>query len=304
MRFFFYLILLSFIWVEFSLTTGNNYILCTSNCPSLTLPFHQASTLPNECQDNDQAIFETAAVCVVEYQINYRTQEISLNFKALNETDQFDVTQQNQLFLQTVSSKFAAYEVDGPFLNRTFYCTMKNDCARSFYLSTIENLVNEGHSKLEHIKTKLFNASVFMDYRSRRRCTDSHKTGNKTSVACPLGACHAHYVYDDSTENIEEKHQNCHRETDSHLTSELKYHLSSASSRQRESIDYRCNKNVCNRNDMIHIIKKIIDEYTNWNSSKQEMPEVQTKQLNSLSIRSMMSSSVLVLFLISFQFFI
>lgn len=305
MRFFFHIILLSFIWVEYSLTTGNNYIQCTSRCSSITLAFNDSASLENECHESDRNNFEASLACTVEYRIDYRSQQININFKGINETELFDAREQNQYFLQTISSILSDDNHEGVQLTRTFYCTMKDDCARSFYLNTIGLLIaEENTAKLISIKHKLYNHSVLMNEHSKRRCIDSDRPNGKPNVLCPMGPCFASLTYDDAAENKEVKTQKCHSERNSYLKGEIKYHITGSSSHKQESIHYRCNKNVCNRDDMIHKVKQILDEYTSWDSSKQTMPIIQTKQLGSLSTKSMVASTVLVLLSLSFHFFI
>jgi hypothetical protein len=50
------------------------------------------------------------------------------------------------------------------------------------------------------------------------------------------------------------------------LFSEIEYYLPTLSTNERELIEYRCNKDLCNKNDMIKIIKHILLSYTNWNN--------------------------------------
>lgn len=296
---------MSFIWVEYSLTSGVNYILCTSHCPPITRTFNESTLLEDVCHGEDQNNLASSLACVVEYRIDYTNERIRIDFQGINETELFDAQQQNQYFEQTLSMVLSNDEHDGTELKRKFYCTMKEDCARSFYLNSIGQLIgNENPGKLKSIKNKLYNHSVLMNEHSRRRCIDNSGPRKNASVSCPMGPCFVSKTTVNTVENSLETTQKCHSERGSYLNSEIKYHISSSSSQKKELLEYRCNKNVCNREDMIRKVTQIIDEFTHWESSKQAMPIVHVKQAASVSFKSMVASSVLVFFSLSFHFLI
>jgi len=188
---------------------------------------------------------------------------------------------------------------------RKYDCnTKKNDCAKEFYLNTIDYLVNGGKLQLDLIKTKLHNESLLMGEKSKRRCTDSAKTGNITSKRCGYGLCYVQHTIYELNEQQNSKRQICDLENKPPtLFSEIEYHLPKSPQNDKELLEYRCNKNVCNRGDIVKKIQDIIDEYTKWKVIPQENKSINEKSGN-LSIKQTISSYILVLFLIFIQLFI
>ena len=140
-----------------------------------------------------------------------------------------------------------------------------------------------------------------MDQRSRRQCTDSDRTGNKTSVRCHTGLCYARYNQSESSDENVSKVQKCQTGHSPVLLSELEFYVSPESSHEKELLEYRCNKNVCNRNGMIEIIKGLVHEYTHWNLTKVDLNQAQTKQASSSTRLSNLSAAFLVLIYIFVQ---
>lgn len=296
MRVAFSLLIFCFVCVEYSFSTENqnNYILCSSRCSPFTVSFADALTLPSDCQETESdnsGVSDGALICYVQYTVNYQTQQIQIEFQALNDTDKFQVHPLNHFFLQKLSISLT-HQADET--TREYFCNTKNDCARDFYLQTIDHLIHAGQQKIELIKTKLYNATLLMDSRSRRRCIDSVKVGNKSSVLCRTGLCYALYRQPESSEKNESKVQNCHHNDRPVLLSELEYHVSAENSHAKELLEYRCNKNICNRNDMIHIIKGIVHEYTHWKLTSDDLNRAQTKQASSSTRPSYLSGAFLV----------
>ena len=296
MRVAFSLIIFCFVCVEYSFSTENqnNYILCSSRCSSLTVSFADPLTLPSDCQETEgdnTGVSDGASICYVRYNVNYQTQQIQIEFQALNDTDKFQVQPLTHFFLQKLSISLT-HPADET--TREYFCNTKNDCARDFYLTTIEHLIRDGQQKIDLIKTKLYNSTLLMDDRSRRRCIDSTKVGNKISTLCRVGLCYAHYRPPESSEKNESKVQSCLHNAQPTLLSELEYHVSPEGSHAKELLEYHCNKNICNRNDMIQIIKGIVHEYTHWKLTQDDLNRAQTKQASSSTRPSYLSGAFLV----------
>ena len=308
MRFFFCLILFSCVFVEYSSTAASkNYILCTSRCSPITVSFSQASLLPVECREHtdENPIQDYALACSVEYRVDYTAQQVYLNFRSMNDTEATAEEQQPSEFLsQTIDIGLSRQVNQADVTTRRYGCNSKNDCARDFYLNTIEHLVRNGQAVVDDIKRKLYNESLLMDERSRRRCTDSSKTGNKTSTLCRTGLCYASLTQNEANNNLQNKVQKCQYYERPTLVSKIEHELNKGAYNYRESLEYRCNKNVCNRNDMIEIIRSILTEYTHWNLKEHAMNEVQTKNIKSLSMKEAVASSCLVIFLVMTQILI
>jgi len=157
----------------------------------------------------------------------------------------------------------------------------------------------------------LYNPSLIIGPKSQRRCTDSRKTGNKTSVKCPDGVCFANYASYKLNEQQNPLVQRCDPEIRPVLFSEIERHLPESATNEREIIEYRTNKNVFNRNDKFGVVRNALNQYTNWNPKQKQTDEstpspeninINQKKLNS-SLKQTVSSYVLVLFFIFLQLF-
>jgi len=110
-------------------------------------------------------------------------------------------------------------------------------------------------------------------FRSRRRCIDSSKKNEtKQSVKCPNGLCFAQNASFTLDARLQEKAQHC---TDAHqpgpgLFSESTLYAPASPNNDRRLVEYRCNKNVCNRNAIIQHVEAFIDDYTFWNATSSD----------------------------------
>lgn len=298
MRFIFF-ILIAF---KSSSIVANNYHLCTSQCSGVDLSFTDALNLPEQCQINENNPEEnsevSAAICSVEYRINYRYERIQISFSSSNESEHGHSSHLEQTISFSLQPDFEEHDET----IRRFSCNTKNDCAREFYLNTIGPLLAEGKNQLNLIKNKLYNRSLLMGPQSKRRCIDSEKTGAKPSVLCRTGLCHA--LFARHHHQNETKTQKCDEYAAPHLRSQNEYHLTDSIAHiQKEFLEYRCNKNICNRNDMIEIIHNLLSEFSHLPTSKilpssdathhDAKQDIQTKTSSSISIRS---SYIFVLF--------
>lgn len=304
-----------------SLIIANNYRLCTLECSGIDLAFADALTLPAECQENENNPEEnsevSAAVCLVEYQINYRYERIRISFGRSNDTDKYHSHGNHQQLEQTISFSLQPEFEDHDSTTRRYSCNNKNDCAKDFYLNTIGPLLADGKNKITLIKNKLYNRSLLMGSQSKRRCIDSDKTGAKPSVLCRTGLCQAlfvrhHHRHEHQHHQNENKTQKCDEYGSAYLRSENEYHLTDATAHiQKEFLEYRCNKNICNRNDMIEITHGLLSEFSHLPTTEKDMPMdsqqaagkhgehgIETKTSSSTSIQS---SLILVLFYLLLQ---
>ncbi|UJR28862.1 hypothetical protein I4U23_010085 [Adineta vaga] len=309
-RFFFHLILLSCIFVQYSSTMNDtNYILCTSRCSQVNVYFNDLLNLPPYCRE--ESSYDYALSCGVTYDIHFDRQYVSIDFIASNDTNDLDKQSLKEILTQTTELKFETYTgYDSYAITRKFTCNTNKDCARDFYENTISKLVHDGKVTLHTIKDKLYNSTALIGPGSRRRCTDSNKKGNKTSVKCGHGLCYTRLeTYEfDSGKNT--KKQKCQESEGSYLRSEIERH-SRKSTRGKEILEYVCNKNVCNRNDLIPKIQQLINDYIQWNPVQEEAKEtpsssrtVAEKTGKNFSIKQTIFSPILVSFVILLQFFI
>jgi hypothetical protein len=259
MRFFTYLILLSSIFVKYS---SSNYIQCTSDCSQITISFAEPLKIPTECKEDNNTtnIYDYASVCIINYRIDYDSKQIYVNFKASNDTNALEKHNQSQILVQTIWLGLNQESTQPNLTQRKYECNTKKDCARQFYLDTIERLITNGKAQLDEIHSNLYNQSSPISKSTRRRCIDSSRTGNKTAVRCGTGLCYAYYVNDQSS-----KKQSCNYDITPILFSEMIYYLPDFEMNKKELIEYKCNTNLCNKKLMIEKIQKILNEYTNWN---------------------------------------
>jgi hypothetical protein len=294
--------------VEHSLTINDtNYIRCTSSrCSQLTNSFSGPSTFSTECQINndDTNTYEYASTCGIEYRINYDTEQIHIKFQANNDTDNVEDQKSSESLIQTLWLRFRD-GVDTPNeMTRKYTCNTKTDCAKDFYLKTIDYLVKDGLLQIELIKTKLYNDSLLLGPKARRRCTDSNRQGNSTSRSCGHGFCFVRLQNYELNEEQNHKEQKCDHPHKPILFSEIQHHIPKSPETEKEVLEYTCNKNVCNRNDMFPKIQNIIKEYTQWNTIAPAESKTINEKTSSLSIKQTISSYTLVLFLIFLQLFV
>ena len=289
--------LICFVCLAFQYSSSD-YIQCTTQCTQITVAFDDSLAIPRECADTNGVTraFDSALVCIIDYRIDYDAERIYVNFKASNDTTYLDGLKQSQSLVQTLWLGFSEESQQPNITHRKYECKTGDDCARAFYLSTIERLTTSGKVQLDHIHSKLYNRSLSMSRLSRRRCTDSSKMGNRTSVRCGTGLCYAHHLNYEANERDHVKKQHCSSDLTPTLFSEIQHHLPESDVIERELIEYRCNKNVCNRIEMIEEIKRILYEYTSWNVAK----SVETAIITTKSSTGRQTSVSLGLLLLSF----
>ncbi|CAF1260813.1 unnamed protein product [Rotaria magnacalcarata] len=306
MRFFCCLIFLSCIFVKESFATNdNNYILCTS-CSIVNLPFSHSLTFPSACQNDDNLptnIYGYALACNIKYHLDYNTEQINIIFNASNDTSVFEGQKPSEYLIQEIKLDLRNNSNQQNEIQRTYGCNIKDNCARDFYLETIGNLVTGVQSQLDSIRRKLQNDTLLIGNNSQRRCINSSIAGNKQSRRCQFGLCYANYTNYPYNHEQNSKTQRCDSDNSPIVNSYIKYHEPKSIGKDKETLEYRCNKNVCNRNDRILKIQSIITEFTKWNSTISKPVMVIEKKANS-SMKQTIASYIVVLFLIFIQIFI
>jgi len=306
MRLFFFLILLSCIFVEQSLTTNDtNYIRCTSSrCSQIVASFSQPTTFTPQCPDykDDADNYEDALTCTIKYRINYDSQQVYIDFEAKKDIDDSEEQKSSEVLHQTLWYRFKE-GIDTPNeLQRTYSCNTKDDCARDFYLKNINDLVTNGLSQLEAIKVKLYNDSLLIGEQARRRCVDSNKHKNTPAVLCREGFCYLRLVSSESGEEQTTKSQSCTHNLKPFLYIESTHYLPK-SNKDKVTMEYICNKNVCNRDDLISKIETLTKEYTNWDPVITESKIIEEKARSSATEQTIISYT-LVSFITFLQLFI
>jgi len=289
MRFFIYLILFLYIFIKIS---SSNYIQCTSQCNQITVSFLQPLILPIDCQDNNnnnnnlRNSYDYALICFINYRIDYNAKQIYINFEASNDTNIFKEQNQSEVLIQSLWLGFNQESNQPNIADRKYSCNTKNDCARLFYLNTIEYLIKDGKLKLDEINSKLFNQTKPL----RLRCINSTQTSNRSITRCSYGLCYAH--------NIDKK-QYCTSDNSAMLFSQIEYYLPTSLANKVELVEYKCNTDLCNKNAMIKMIKNILLNYTNGNDNYFIGTNIEQK---SSTIHQTVSYCLIILSLINLQF--
>lgn len=280
--------------MEYSLAINDSDLIqCTAQCSQFTNSFEQRLVFPPDCQDDR---YEYALACGVEYQINYDKQEITITFQATNDTGSLEDQKPSEFLVQTIFLGLSSNTAEQSTLVRKYGCNTQNDCAKRHYLNIINYLVTEGSASLEMIRHKLQNDSLIVGEQSRRRCIDSSRTASHPSKRCPTGLCYAQVDNHNLNGQQSSKEQRCDSNTQPMFMSEIERHSPPSYYNEREILKYRCNKNVCNRNDFIERIETLISEFTNGTS---RIPSEQTasgKKMANSAVEQTISSSLLVLF--------
>ena len=291
MRFFIYVMLLQNVFIKYCST---NYILCTSKCNQINTPFLQSFQIPDECQFNttNNHIYDYALMCIIDYRIDYDAKYIYINFKSSNDSYMSERHNHSEFLSQTIWLDFTEELYQPTITHRKYQCNIKADCAREFYFHTIEHLITNGQLQLEQIKSKLHQKSIPINRAVNRRCKINNRINNQTTIQCRDGLC---YV------NTMNKKQYCTNDKSAMLFSELEYYSPNTKYNETELIEYKCNKHLCNRNEIVEIIKNILRNYTNWNDKKQDDSEIINRK-SSANIHQTISFSLFILSLINLQF--
>ncbi|CAF0858608.1 unnamed protein product [Adineta steineri] len=251
MRSFCQLILFSVFLIKYS---SSKYIFCTSKCSKIIVPFNKSLWIPVACQENTD-IYDIALICTVHYRIDYDAKHVYIDFIASNDTNNVREPYQTEFLIQTVWLGFNEQSGQPNITDRQYECNTQNDCARLFYLSTIQRLITDGKLQLDEIRSKLYKSRLPTNKSKHYYCKDNSKRGNKSAVICKSGLCSA-----DNT-NME---QHCAKDNSPTLFSNIEYHVPRLIKHEKEVIQYKCNKNLCNKNDMIVIINQHLRNYTYW----------------------------------------
>ena len=242
------------------------YIRCSSNCPKLSLTFADPRAIPDECLETNNVtdIYELALLCTVDYRIDYDAQRVYITLKGTNETKNIEANPQSQYLVQTMWLGFRNENNQPNITQRYYECALADDCARRFYLETIERLLSRSEVQLQKIRSKLYAHRLPIRKLSSRRCIDNKRQTNRTAVPCADGLCFAYYPLHGL------KRQECHQDYTPTFFSEMEYRLPHAEAIEREVIEYKCNKHLCNRNEIIYAIRRILRHYTGWHSAEEE----------------------------------
>jgi len=251
------------ILISFLQYSSCKYIQCTSHCSQITVSFLQPLSIPFQCQENQKLIYDTALICMIDYRIDYDNQQIYINFKSTNDTEQiFKEFNQTEALIQSIWLGFTRDSDQPNITHRSYSCSTENDCARLFYFDTIEYLITDGRNTLNRISSILYNHTRSKNY----RCINNLKSTNRSSVRCSKGLCYAH---------SHDHKQYCTSDLTPMFFSEIQYQIPPLASNRRELVEYKCNKNHCNRNSTIAKIHHLLLDYTNWQQIQEKSSSCQ-----------------------------
>ncbi|CAF3835875.1 unnamed protein product [Rotaria sordida] len=271
-RFVVCVILFLYLFIQNSSAT---YLRCTSKCTQITVPFLEPLKISNECQDNNSLIniYDYSTSCIVDYRIDYDAKNICINFKASNDTHIYDGYNQSEFLVQTIWLGFNQDSEQPNITHRKYGCSTENDCARQFYFNTIKHLITNGQLQIDKIKSKLYRQSLLPKNIALRRCEINNTTYNRSTIRCQDGLCYVN--------NMNEK-QYCTSDKTPTFFSEFRSYLPKSTAKEIELIEYKCNKHLCNNNETIEIIKKLLRDYTNWNNINNKQNQIEEKSSSTI----------------------
>lgn len=254
---------LSFLLIILRLSDAD-YIRCSSKCSQLTIPFDRLETLQIECHDNknNSDIYESALVCLVDYRIDYDAKNVYVQFKSTNDTKDYQMTVHSEYLVQAIWLGFNHGSSQPNITHRQYGCKTEDDCARKFYSKSIDWLISDGRSFLEKIHRKMFDVEKRA---TRFRCIDKARQTNRTARLCRTKLCYAELADQSSADLSHRMKQRCDNERSPTFFSEIEYYSPDLNRTGREFLEYRCNRDLCNRIEAIKVVEKLVHLYTRWN---------------------------------------
>ncbi len=221
-------------------------IQCT-NCGNIALLFNNASELPASCEGK----FVEAAACQVIFRMNYLTKEIHLNLTGGEDP------KRNYLLDLAVQNKFDEPKIIDS--NITYICTTANDCAKKFYQSTVQTLI-QNEPILNEIEDELFDPKVV----NVEQCSNDQDQ----PITCRNGyGCHGFEIIEDSKTDFEGECRNASTVT---IFPRLYFRITLVQGDPQLSSDWNhlgftCNKqNLCNTRQQIKNMVKLANEFYPW----------------------------------------
>ena len=259
------LLVFVFLFLLLSTHADEQFYRCSADCPQQTVNFTRPLVIPADCSANI-----SASICLIDYRIDYDAEQIYLQFKATNDTSMFEEKNFTASLVQSLWLGLTFESNQPNITHRQYACRTGDECAREFYLKTIERLIRGAPKLLEKIQRKLSQRPSNSTF--KRRCIDSRRRGNRTAILCPHGLCSVQHT----TANARE--QQCRRDAAPIFFSESQHFLPAVIPSERQAIEYTCNKHLCNRNETIEAIGKLLQQYTRWDRSDDDDDGQQVKK--------------------------
>ncbi len=222
-------------------------LLCT-NCVDITLSFNNAVELPARCNGR---LFEAVA-CQAIFRTNYLTKEVHMNLTGGN-----DPKRNYELDL-LVQNKFDEPKTINA--NTTYICKTSNDCAKLFYLSTIQTLIRN-EPILHELQGELFDSTAS----NIEQCSNNQDQ----PVTCQNGyGCHGVEIIENGKTEYEGECRNASTMT---IFPRLYFDITLVQgdpplpSSDWNHLGFTCNKqNLCNTRQQIKKMVKLANDFYPW----------------------------------------
>ena len=227
-------------------------LLCT-NCTDITIPFNNAAKFPPKCEGK----FVEADVCQAIFRINYLTKEINLNL-----TGGSDPIGNYNLVL-AVQNKFDEPKIIDA--NVTYTCKTAADCAKLFYQSNIQTLI-QNELVLNEMRAEIFDPTIL----NVQQCSNNQDQ----PITCENGyGCHGYEIIENGRTDYAGECRNASTIT---IFPRLYFRITLVQSVPSLSSDWNhlgftCNKqNLCNTRQQITKMVKLANNFYPWEYNQTE----------------------------------
>ncbi|CAF1000211.1 unnamed protein product [Rotaria sordida] len=221
-------------------------LVCT-NCNDIVLSFNNPSELPSRC---DGQHVETD-VCQAVFRTNYVTKEIHMNL-----TGGSDEIGNYRLELE-VQNKFDEPKMKD--VNITYTCQNSFDCAKTYYLLTIQTLI-QNELILDKIEEEIFDPTVV----NVQQCSNNQDQ----PITCQNGyGCHGYEIIENGQIDFEGE---CRNDSTVTIFPRQYFRITLVQGDPPLSSDWNhfgctCNKqNLCNSRQQIKKLVKIANDFYPW----------------------------------------
>ncbi|CAF1044667.1 unnamed protein product [Rotaria sordida] len=220
--------------------------MCT-NCNDIALSFNNPAAFPPNCEGK----FVEANVCQVVFRMNYLTKEIHLNFTGGDDqigNYHLDLSVQNKFDEPTIMNA-----------NITYICKTVADCAKVFYKSTIQTLI-QNEPIINKIRAELFDPMVT----NVQQCSNNQDQ----PITCQNGyGCHGYEIIENGKADFEGECRNASTVT---IFPRLYFSITLVQGDPPLSSDWNhlgftCNKqNLCNSRQQIKKMVALANDFYPW----------------------------------------
>jgi len=216
-------------------------------CSDIALSFNNETELPSRCERQSVE----ADVCKAIFHMNYLTKEINLNLTAGHDPIG------NYHIELLVENKFD--EPKRMDANITYICKTATDCAKLFYQSTIQTLI-QNESILNEIRAELFDPTVV----NVQQCSNEQDQ----PITCQNGyGCHGVEIIENGKADYEGE---CRNDSTVTIFPRLYFRITLVQGDPPDSSDWNhlgftCNKqDLCNTRQQIKKMVKLANDFYPW----------------------------------------